>query len=144
LNFNPYQPPTSAYDGSYTNYGQQGGAVPERTVTALRKTRPWLVFIAVVTFVFSGLVILGGVALLTEEDMEGLILIVSAGLALLPGIAMIRYASAINRLLHGGGVPELDRSMEAQASVWTIAGVYMLIYVALLSVIFFVAVIEGI
>jgi hypothetical protein len=143
MNFNPYQAPTSAYDSSYTNYGQSNVAVSDRTVAALRKTRPWVVFIAVVGFIAAGLVILGGLAALTE-GVEGLAMIIGAAIALLPSVAMIRYGNAINKLLHGGGVRELEESLEAQASVWQIAGIFTLIYMVLVGIgmlvaVFFVA-----
>jgi hypothetical protein len=137
VNFNPYQAPTSAYDSSYTNYGQPVGAVSERTIAALRKTRPWVVFISVVGFVFAGLAVLGGLASLASPDVgAGIGVIIGASLALLPAVAMIRYGNAINKLLHGGGVKELEESMEAQASVWQIAGIFTIIY--MLFVVFIV------
>ncbi|MFO7567974.1 MAG: hypothetical protein R6X02_35360 [Enhygromyxa sp.] len=129
LNFNPYQAPTSAYDGGYLNSGSAG--VSDRTVAALRKTRPWVVFVAVISFVGAGFGLLGGLVLVTQSVGEGLVAIFGSVLVLLPGVAMIRYSQAINRLLHGGGVAELEQSMEAQASVWQIFGIYLLIYLVL-------------
>ena len=132
MNFNPYQAPTSAYDGGYSNYGSPTGAVSERTVAALRKTRPWVVLIAVISFVFSGFVALGAVAAMTTDlAAVGVGYLVAAALYVLPGIALIRYGNAINKVLHGGGVAELEQAMENQASFWQIAGIYTLIGVVI-------------
>lgn len=131
MSFNPYQPPTSAYDGNYTSYGHTGGAVSDRTVAALRKTRPWVLLIAVVSFVFTAFTLLLGLIAMAEEGAEGLVFVVSAAIYVVPGLALTRYARAINKLLHGGGVAELDQSMDAQASFWQIAGIYTLIAVVL-------------
>lgn len=132
MSFNPYQAPTSAYDGSYPSSGQPGVGVSDRTVAALRKTRPWVVFVAVMNFIGAGFVIIGGLGVMTKSAAEGIGMIIGAVLVLLPGVAMIRYGQAINRLLHGGGVAELEQSMEAQASVWQIFGIYLLIYLVII------------
>ena len=131
MSFNPYQAPTSAYDGSYPSSAQPGVRVSDRTVAALRKTRPWVVFIAVLTFIGAGFMILASLALMTKSGAEGIGMIFGSVLILLPGVAMIRFSQAINRLLHGGGVDELDQSMEAQASVWQVFGIYLLIYLVI-------------
>jgi hypothetical protein len=135
VNFNPYQAPTSAYDSGYTHPGHPGAVVSGRTIAALRKTRPWVVLVAVVSFVGAGFGLLGGLGVMTKSVGEGIGVIFGAMLILLPGVAMIRFSQAINRLLHGGGVEELDQSMEAQAAVWQIFGIYMLIYLVLIVVV---------
>lgn len=130
MNFNPYQAPTSAYDGSYTNQGSSGG-VSDRTVAALRKTRPWVVFIAVVSFVITGFSVLAALGAMMESVAVGIGTMMVSALYLLPGVALIRYGNAINKLLHGGGVAELEQAMDAQASVWQITGIYLLISIVL-------------
>lgn len=132
MNFNPYQAPTSAYDGGYSNYGYgNSGAVSNRTVEALRKTRPWVVFIAVVSFVITGFSVLASLAAMAGSVGVGIGSLVVSALYVLPAVALLRYGNAINKLLHGGGVAELEQAMDAQASVWQIIGIYVLISVVL-------------
>lgn len=130
MSFNPYQPPTSAYDGSQPNfgdnYGNTGAGVSDLTVAALRKTRPWVMLIGIVGLVFSGLGLLAGLISLTEGT-EGVIVIVMMAIYLVPSILMVRYGNAINRLLHGGGVTELERSLDNQATFWQVAGIFTLV-----------------
>jgi hypothetical protein len=127
MNFNPYQAPTSAYDGGFQNYGSPSGGVSDRTVAALRKTRPWVVLIAVIGLVFSGFMALASLVIMTEMAAAGVAYLVMAGLYVLPAVALIRYGNAINKLMHGGGVAELEQALDAQASFWQIAGIYTLI-----------------
>lgn len=143
MSFNPYQPPTSAYDGSYTNYGNTGAAVSDRTVAALRKTRPWVMFIAITIFVFAGIAGLAGLAGLATSGADAIGTLIAAGLYALPAAALLRYANAINKLLHGGGVAELEKSMDAQASFWQIAGIFMLIAMILVVIAVIAAVLIG-
>jgi hypothetical protein len=128
MSFNPYQPPTSAYDGNQTNYGNYGtgATVSDATVAALRKTRPWVMLIGVLGLVFSGLGLLGGLISLTEGT-EGLIMILMMAIYLAPSLMLVRYGSAINRLLHGGGVVELEKSLDSQATFWQIAGIFTIV-----------------
>jgi hypothetical protein len=134
MNFNPYQAPTSAYDTGYTNYGSPGGVVSERTVAALRKTRPWVMFIGVVTMVLAGFSMLAALVSMFESVGAGIGMVFGTALYLLPAVALIRYGSAINKVLHGGGTAELEQAMEAQASVWQILGIFMLLTVVMLAI----------
>ncbi|HLT35312.1 MAG TPA: hypothetical protein VK034_03480 [Enhygromyxa sp.] len=132
MSFNPYQAPTSAYDGSYTNHGNTGAGVSDKTVAALRKTRPWVVLIAVIFFISTGFMVLGGLgAMATLGFGFGLAYIAVGAIYLLPAIALIRYGNGINKLLHGGGVAELEEAVDAQASFWQIAGILTLIGIVL-------------
>ena len=144
MNFNPYQAPTSAYDGSYTNFGNSGAAVTERTVASLRKTRPWVVLISVLTFVYGGFMVLAGLGIMATEQVGiGIGYIFGAAVSMLPGVALIRYGGAINKLLHGGGVAELEQAMDAQASFWQIAGIFALIGMVLIVLAIIVGIVAG-
>jgi hypothetical protein len=130
MSFNPYEPPTSAYDGNYTN-PNAGAVVSDSIIASLRKTRPWVAFLAILGFIGAGLMVLGGLAVATKIPAMGLGYLVGAAIGMIPALAMHRYAKALNKLLHGGGVPELEEAMDAQASFWQILGIFTLIYMAL-------------
>jgi hypothetical protein len=133
MSFNPYQAPTSAYDGNFTN-PSSGAVVSARIVAALRKTRPWVVFISVMFYIGAGGMFLSGLASLAQVGAPGLVSIVLGVLYLLPAIALTRYSKGINKLLHGGGVTELEESMDAQASFWQISGIFTLIGIVLMVI----------
>jgi hypothetical protein len=130
MSFNPYQPPTSAYDGTYTNPANAGTVVTEGIVASLRKTRPWALLIAVCSFVYAGIFGLSGLILLFKTPAQGLLLVLMAAISALPGAFLVRYAGAIHKLLHGGGVPELEQAIAAQASFWQVTGIFTLVAIA--------------
>lgn len=130
MSFNPYQPPVSAYDGNYTNPDARA-VVSDSIVASLRKTRPWVTLIAVLSFIAGGLMVLAGLINMTQSFMAGLVSLMFAAIYLLPGVALIRYSKAIDKLLHGGGVSELEQAVDAQASFWQLAGIITLVSMAL-------------
>jgi hypothetical protein len=140
MSFNPYQPPTSAYDGTYTDPASAGTFVTAAIVAGLRKTRPWALLIAVCSLVYTGLIGLAGLILLFKTPGEGLIMLVAAAVAGLPGAFLVRYAAAINKLLHGGGVPELEQAVAAQASFWQVAGIFTLVAIVFTVIMVFGAI----
>lgn len=132
MSFNPYQPPTSAYDGNYTQPAAGGMVVSDKVVAGLRKTRPWALLIAVFSFIYAGFLALGALGLMFEKPAEGFVALFFAAIAALPGAFLARYAGAIHKLLHGGGVAELEKAIESQASFWQIAGIMTLVVLALM------------
>jgi len=133
MSFNPYEPPASAYDGNHTN-PNAGAVLSDAIVGSLRKTRPWVLFLAIMGFVSAGLMLLVAVLLIADVPGGSLLYAVLAAIMGIPAFGMHRYAKAISKLLHGGGLPELEGALDAQASFWQIAGILMLIYLALLVV----------
>ena len=63
MSFNPYEPPAS---GKSEVLGTDG-AVSDRIVEALRKTKPWVSLVAISGFVFGGLSVSAGGARLPAE-----------------------------------------------------------------------------
>jgi hypothetical protein len=133
MSFNPYEPPASAYDGNHTN-PNAGAVLSDAIVGSLRKTRPWVLFLAIMGFVGAGIMALVAVLVITEIPAGSLLYAVFAAVVGIPAFGMYRYAKAINKLLHGGGLPELEGALAAQASFWQIAGILTLIYLALIVV----------
>ena len=130
MSFNPYQPPTRASDGHFTST-DSGAILTPRVVEAMRRTRPWVLFIAIVGFVFGGLSLLVTLFALADDGSNSgavtLAYALATALYLIPAIALYRYGSAISRMLHGGGVPELEGAVETQRSFWQVAGVLTIV-----------------
>jgi hypothetical protein len=133
MSFNPYEPPTSAYDGGYTN-PNAGAVVSDRIVAALRKTRPWVTLLAVLGFIFGGLTALGSLAAFSMMPAIGFAYLVVAGIYIGVSVMMLKYSNAINKLLHGGGITELEEAIDAQASFWQLAGILTLIFIVLMVI----------
>jgi hypothetical protein len=134
VRFNPYHPPASAdADAASTD-----AVVSNRIVEAMRKAKPWVSFVAVSGFVLSILWVLLGLAVLlgTPKDDEATIVGVSflvwGGIMFGAAISLRRYGRGIRRLLHGGGMLELELALEAQTKFWQVAGVITLMSLILL------------
>ncbi|PRP94731.1 hypothetical protein ENSA5_40540 [Enhygromyxa salina] len=142
MSFNPYQPPTPAYDTSYTQQSPQAGGavVTDRIVNSLRKTRPWVAFLAILGFIGSGITLLGGLgALVAASEVElgagiGIAYLFVGAIYLIIALSLNRYATSISRLIHGGGVEELENAVDAQASFWQLAGIMTLIGMVLMVI----------
>lgn len=146
VSFNPYQPPTSAY----ADVAGTDAAVSNRIVEAMRKAKPWVSLVAISGFVLSGLWILLGLAVLlgSPEDDAGVVGVTSlvwGGVMLGAAIPLYRFGRGIRRLLHGGGMAELELALEAQTRFWQLAGVITLISLILIIIgsvlVFFAAVV---
>lgn len=124
----------------------------------LDETRPWVRFIAILTFLVAGLMLMGGLGLLAFSVLGGLaatdragfgaiggaigggllasLYVVMALLYLAPGTYLFRYASAIARLRATASGGALEEALKHQKSFWRFVGI--------LTVISFVLAIVGI
>jgi hypothetical protein len=129
VSFNPYEPPASAYpDAPGTE-----GAVSNRIIEALRKAKPWVSLVAISGLVVGILSVLIGLLVLFTApekrwaDAAGIFYLVWGGITLGAAIPLHRFARGIRRLLHGGGMADLESALEAQARFWQLTGVITLI-----------------
>jgi hypothetical protein len=133
---NPYQPPASAY----ADAAGADGAVSNRIVEALRKTKPWVSLVSISGFVFAGFsVLIGLVLVIAAPDEEfgvglGVGYLMWAFMTFAAALPLHRYARGIRKLLHGGGMAELEHALEAQTRFWQLAGALTLISVLFIVV----------
>jgi uncharacterized membrane protein len=106
----------------------------ERTVNALRITRPWVRFLSIIGFIYAALVvvigIVGSIEPLASGDPEALaaILAILLGIVyIIPCCFLFSYASRISRFLRDRHQTQLDAALEAQKSFWICAGVITLV-----------------
>ncbi len=128
--FNPYQPPSAPTQNQWANpQGQVSGGVIE----SLRKTRPWVLFLAILGFIGTGFMVLGTLGMLAAFSKMGmpmgfaLLYLLAGAFALIPAVLLVRYSSAINRLMHGGGVAELEQAVDAQRVYWQTMGIMVIV-----------------
>lgn len=122
------------------------GAMSERIVASLRKTRPWVLFIAILGFIFTALVVVASIPMFLGGSMMGGLdtgvpgmpgtgFMVGMGvLYLLMGVIyfmaslyLLRYASAIKRAVTGLNASDLETALEAQASFWKLIGILSIV-----------------
>ena len=113
--------------------------VSENALGYLNATRPWVKFLAIVGFVFIGLMILVGwimtcsfSAAPKEPGMAdlgtvfGVVYIVMAVIYLMPCLFMYRYAKAI-AAIPSAGQSALEEALKNQKSFWKFMGILMAI-----------------
>ena len=137
MSFNPYQPPTRESDGSpeFSSASPEAVVTP-RIIESLRKTRPWVLLMAILGMMGAGMTFLGGLGFLVSAPPEmpagiGLFYFVMGGVYLVPTIMLFKYGTAINRLIYGGGVFALEEALDAQRRFWQFTGIMLIVGVVL-------------
>ena len=136
---NPYQAPVFSSQPPVPRESQDG-SVPAGVMIALRATRPWVNFLAILGFVGAGLLGLAGLVIAVAGSMTekaklpstmGLAYALFGVLYFFPSLYLLRFGSAIRSLLHGGGVDALTEAMVRQKSFWRLVGISTLVIMSL-------------
>lgn len=152
----PYAAPAAPGGGTYAP------DVPQGAVEALRGTRPWVLLLSILGFLFAALVFFAGLAvmlgggafLMGVEGGDaasggmmfglGLVYLLLALLYLVPSLYLYRYASRIARMLGGGGAAALVEALEQQRRFWRLAGIVALVMIVLYVVALVAVVLAGV
>jgi hypothetical protein len=145
---NPYSPPGVSPD-AYPVATQppypfappaSSGAVSDAAVELLRKTRPWVLLLSVLSFVGGGLMILmalGAVAVATlsreakPAAMLGVFYLPLALLYVYPALKLRSYGAAIARLTSSRAGVDLEDALGHQKSFWKYCGIASVVLIAL-------------
>lgn len=127
--------------------------VSARTIDLLRRTRPWVVFLAVIGAIGSVFLIIGALGALAlggaatkammGSDLEGAptwlpmalvaVYVIIALLYVIPVIKMFKYSGAVKSLVRTRSLRDLESALEHQRSFWKFIGlttaVFMAVYV---------------
>lgn len=114
-------------------------AVSPRVIELFRQTRPWTLFLAILGFIGSGLMVLGGVgmgivAAFTHQFQPALLgvgYLIFALLAVFPSLALYRYATRIKELGRLRREVELEGAIDAQRAVWKLYGILTIVAIGL-------------
>lgn len=119
-------------------------------VLALKQTRPWVLFLAILGFIFGGLAIAGGLIMgvvmgfagsMGGELSQGMGAAMGIGLGalyllmgvvyLFPSLYLLRFASGIAAMLKNDPVGGMESALRAQKSFWKFAGIFMIVILCL-------------
>jgi len=149
--YNPYAPPQGPAAAAYHDASAEvslDGNVPDAIVEPLRKTKGWVTFLAVVGFIGTGLMGLVGLFMLGAGRLVpglppafGLIYLVLGAVYVAPSVLLIRYGSAIGRLVRDPRMERLVVALDHQRSFWKLIGVMTAVVIALYPVGIIVAVV---
>ena len=135
--YNPYSPPETHAPAMAESPVDDPADVPDHIVEHLRGTRPWVIFLAIVGFLGSGLMALAGLAMMVMAGTAkipawvGLIYFVFAGVCLVPAIYLVRYGSSIGRLLRDPRMERLGVALDTQRIYWKAVGIMCAVLIAL-------------
>jgi membrane protein YqaA with SNARE-associated domain len=158
---NPYSPPAAMppYPDAPPVYGAPPGAaaggVTELAVDLMRQTRPWVMFLSILSFLGSAFMLLAGLLMVgvglmasgPEKAIQagvGAFYLPLAAVYVYPGIKMWMYGSAIGRLLTSRAPADLEAALKQQKSFWKFCGIAAIVMIGLYILIFIGAMIFGV
>ncbi|CAA6818503.1 MAG: Unknown protein [uncultured Thiotrichaceae bacterium] len=139
-----YAPPKS----TVRDVSGGGGLMTDSIVSSLRKTRPWVLLLAILGFIGAAFMVIAAVPMLlgggmmgsNMEGMDGLGMfgggmIIGMGVFYLilgviyfmASLYLLRYAGSIKRAVAGMQVADLEVALSQQASFWKLMGILTLI-----------------
>lgn len=114
-------------------------SIPPGILSHLRRTRPWVLFLSILGFISSALMVVFGLiggafgAMSGEPGMAILIVIypLMGVLYLFPSYFLFSYAARIRDLIADPQLNALEQAMDAQRSFWKFIGIMMIVSLAL-------------
>jgi uncharacterized membrane protein YozB (DUF420 family) len=117
-------------------------SIKENLITSAK----WARFLAVVGFIFTGLMALGSLVLLVTSMTSGigpliLVAFIYVGLTItmiFPALYLIRFAGSIEKGLNSNKQGEFDYGVQNLKSLFKFAGIYTIVFIALYIIHIFV------
>lgn len=145
--YNPYAAPNVGDDALEPGAADEAH---EAILTSLKRTRPWVMFLAILGFLGSAvMVFLGLMMMVTDAGTSALktgpfggmapffafIYIVFGGIYLVPSTLLWRYADGIGKYARSGGsMKSLAGAIEKQTSFWRFIGIMTAVLMAIYAV----------
>ena len=145
---NHYAPPRANVD-DVTPSGQN---ITGEMIESLRGTKGWVLLFGILSFIGAGFMVLAGVGMMfgsafmgsaggaagappaTMIAGMGVGYIVLAVIYIFPGLLLIRYSSAIGRLLSSGQAQDMEDALNQQRKFWKLMGVFFIVMLVLMVV----------
>lgn len=118
--------------------------LPATLCKAAVSARPWLLFVAIVAFIWAGLSIAGGILLLIAGAKEHVSVVVAQGLFAIifgvdyaaGGLLLLNYASRVGGLRYGPHPIVLEKSLDSLRTFWLFVSINLIIFMAFVGVLF--------
>jgi Family of unknown function (DUF5362) len=144
---NPYAPPLA----NVADRAPGGGSITEEMISALRGTKGWVLLIGILMFIAAIFMGLGGVFMMFGSAMMGAagmkdgapagmfigigaVYLLMTVIYVFMGIYLVKYSSAISRLIASGQSADMEAALEQQRKFWRLAGVLALIAIVFMVV----------
>jgi hypothetical protein len=154
--FNPYDPPASLHSEPESESDiSPGRHHTPRMLDYLRGTRPWTLFMAILTYVGAGFAAIGGLAVMVAAVVAssstgsgksetaivvgvGVMYFVAAALGFWWATMLIKYAQAIGRAVESDRTADVEHALLRQKTFWKANGILAIVYIGVMVVALFV------
>lgn len=138
-----YAPPQS--DVANVTSSNAAG-ITNTMIDAMRGTKPWVLLIGIVLFVSAAFMVLGTIGIFIASTVGmgtngpeagailgmGVVYGVMSIIYILMGVYLVKYSSAIGRLLQSISVVDMEEALMSQRKFWKLAGVITAIMLVLM------------
>lgn len=146
--YNPYQAPESDLTKPETTVPEGENYTPVM-VEHLKNTRPWVLFIAILTIIMASFMVLGGLGMFSGGVFSsafnagiagssilifGLVYIMLAGIYVPVIVFLLRYAQSIKGLLNTGKTESIEKALGYQKSFWKYVGILAIVGIGLMII----------
>lgn len=133
-----YAPPQS----DVADHTVKLGAITDEMVSALRGTKGWVLLIGILMFIGAAFMVIGALGMIFGGAMIGagakgapqgmfaglgVMYLAMAILYVFPAGYLVKYSSAIGRLISDGRAEDMEAALHQQRKFWKFAGVLALI-----------------
>lgn len=127
--------------------------VTDTMLDALRRTKPWVTFLSILGFIFTGLLALLALMMFATGGMWSavphqpgapaflgpafgigmgvLYLVMAVFMYLLPCVILFRYSTAIGRIASSDAEEAMEQALSQQKSFWKYVGILMIVVLVL-------------
>ena len=133
-----YSPPQS----NVADHNIKVGAVTDEMMSALRGTKGWVQLIGILMYISAGFIAIAGLGMIFGGAMMasgasgmpkgmltgmGVVYLVMSVVYIFPATYLVKYASAIGRLVRDGRAEDMEAALQQQQKFWKFVGVLMLV-----------------
>lgn len=148
---NQYDPPLS-HVADVTPTDDEG--VTSFMVEAMRKTKPWVLLIAIVLIISAAFMVIGTLGVFMASAMSlgaegpgaapmlgvGVMYAILSAAYLMLGVYLFKFSSAIGRLMNTASVVNMEQTLDSQRKFWKLAGLMTAVMLVLMVIGFVTAI----
>ena len=138
---NPFAAPASDAAPAHRHALDEDRVVTPEILEAMVQTRPWVLLLSVMGFVFTAILVLAavgtfafgtfGAAGMGEAGLLAIFYVLGSAFYGMSSLWLWRYAASIKLMREGYGVHALVDALRHQRSFWRLVGVLTLVFIAL-------------
>ncbi len=144
---NEYAPPNA----NVADVNRATGNISDAMIESLRGTKPWTTFMAIMLFIITAFTLLGTIGMIigglamtmmgadkVSDGASSVFLVIGVVYLLLTviyfllGFYLIKFSTAIGRLLMSGQSAEMANALEQQRKFWKLTGIMTIVGIVLM------------